>query len=526
MILIIDNFDSFTYNVYQQLVQVTDIEVKVIRNNKIDIEGVKKLNPTHLIISPGPGRPTGAGISLELIKEFKGKIPILGVCLGHQCIIEAFGGEIIQAKNIVHGKVEPITCDGKGLYRNLGTPIKYTRYHSLVGKRENLPDCFEITSSSIDGEIMGVRHKEYNIEGVQFHPESIASENGLSLFKNFLNYKREPFDFVGKLEKLIEGISLTFDEAKGFMEELTEGNLDDSLIAAYLTAIRCKGASPEEIAGFARVLRDKRTPVNIKSEAVDNCGTGGDGLNTFNISSFSALIASSCGANVAKHGSQAVSSKSGSSDFYSQLGIPLEADPEKVSDAIDNRGFAFMFAPHFHSAMRFASPARKSLKIKTIMNLIGPLSNPANADFQVIGVWDEKFCLIVARAAKLLGVKKVLVVHGLDGIDEISISDKTRIVSIDENGSEVDYIFDPSEEGLPMFELSELAGGSPVENGLMAKEIINGSGSEAIRAACCLNAGAVLMVSGLANSIAEGYHMAQKAVLNGELKNKIKEITA
>lgn len=521
MILIIDNFDSFTFNVYQQLLQVTKEEVQVIRNNKIDIEGIKKLNPSHLIISPGPGRPEDAGISIAAIKEFKGKIPILGVCLGHQGIIHAFGGDIIGAKNIVHGKVEPISCDGKGLYRNLGTPINFTRYHSLVGDINTLPDCLEVTSTSADGEIMGVRHKEYDIEGVQFHPESIASENGLNLFRNFLNYKREPFKTKDKLEKIIGGESLTYEEAKEFMEEVTDGNLSDVLIAAFSTALNCKGISPEEIAGCAKALRDKRVPVNVNKSVIDTCGTGGDGLNTFNISSFSALIASACGASVAKHGSRAVTSKSGSSDFFSELGIPLEANPEKISKSIEENNFAFMFAPHFHQAMRFAAPARKEMKIKTIFNLIGPLSNPANAEYQIIGVWDEKFCPIVAKAAKLLGVKKVMTVHGLDGIDEISVSDKTRVVTIDENNNMEDFIFNPSDEGIPMFKLSDLNGGSAEENADMARDIIDGNGSEAIITACCVNAGAALMIYGLADSIKNGYLMAKDAITNGNLKNKV-----
>ena len=526
MILIIDNFDSFTYNIYQELLQITDRSVKVVRNNKIDIDGIKKLDPSYLIISPGPGRPEEAELSIELIKEFKGKIPILGICLGHQCIIEAFGGEVIQAKNIVHGKVQPISCDGKGLFRNLGTPINFTRYHSLVGNINTLPDFLEVTSTSPDGEIMGVRHREFDIEGVQFHPESISSDAGLNLFKNFLNYRREPYDIKGNLEKLISGETLSMNEAKGFMEELTDGNLDDSIIASYLTAFNCKGISPGEIAGCAAVLRDKRTPVNISSSALDTCGTGGDGLNTFNISSFSALIAASCGANVAKHGNRAVSSKSGSSDFFGELGISLESDPKKVADSIDNRGFAFLFAPHFHKAMRFAAPARRSMKIKTIMNLIGPLSNPANADFQIIGVWDQKFCPIVARAAKLLGVKKVMVVHGLDGIDEISISDSTRIVIIDEHGKEKDYIFNPRDYGIPMYNLSDLAGGDPKKNSQMAEDILRGVGSDAIKAVCSLNAGAALMVAGLADSIVDGYSMAQKSISSGNLLKKIEEIRA
>ncbi|QEN06070.1 bifunctional anthranilate synthase component II/anthranilate phosphoribosyltransferase [Thiospirochaeta perfilievii] len=524
MILILDNFDSFTFNVYQQLLQVTNEDVKVIRNNKISVDEVKKLKPTHIIISPGPGRPEDAGISIDIIKEFKGVIPILGVCLGHQAIISAFGGDIIGAKNIVHGKVEPIKCDGKGIFRNLGSPINFTRYHSLVGDINTLPECFEITSTSSDGEIMGVRHKEYDIEGVQFHPESIASENGLSLFKNFINYKREPFDTTNKLERIISGEDLTFLEAKEFMEELTDGNLSDSIISAFSIALNCKGISSQEIAGCAKALRDKRTRVNVQVPVIDTCGTGGDGLNTFNISSFSALIVASCGVNVAKHGSRAVSSKSGSSDFYTELGISLESDPNSIVDNINNTQFSFMFAPHFHKAMRFAAPVRKELKIKTIFNLIGPLSNPASADYQVIGVWDERFCLVVAKAAKLLGVKKVMVVHGLDGIDEISISDKSRVVYIDENDKVEEFIFDPKSEGIPMYNLSDLSGGSAEVNASMAREILNGGGSEAIKAACSLNAGAALMVYGRVSTIIEGYELAMDAIESGKVKNKLVEI--
>lgn len=526
MILIIDNFDSFTHNIYQQLLQVTDKEVRVIRNNKIDIKGIEELNPSHLIISPGPGRPENAGISLEVIEHFKGKLPILGVCLGHQSIISAFGGDIIQAKNIVHGKVEPITCDGHGLFRNLGTPINYTRYHSLVGDRNTLPECLEITASSQDGEIMGIRHKELEIEGVQFHPESIASEFGLNLFKNFLNYKRKPFDSKKILTKLIGGNNLTMEEATEFMEELTDGNLSDALIASILTAINCKGISAEEIAGCAKVLRAKRTAVETESQTVDTCGTGGDGLNTFNISSFSALIAAAAGAKVAKHGNRAVSSKSGSSQFYEEFGIPIISDPKEVSANIDQKGFSFLFAPHFHKAMRFAAPARKEMKVKSIMNLVGPLSNPANADFQIIGVWDEKFCPIVARAAKLLGVKRVLVVNGLDGIDELSISKESRVVFIDENNQEQDFIYNPAEDEIPMFTMEDIKGGSAAENADMARDILAGNGNEAIIHCCALNAGAALYVSDNADSIKDGYDKAYAVITDGSLKDKIAELKA
>lgn len=525
MVLLIDNFDSFTYNVYQYLIQVTDQEVKVVRNNAITLDEAIALKPDYLIISPGPGRPEGAGVSLECIKYFAGKIPVLGICLGHQSIAQAFGGNIITAKNIVHGKVEEMVCDGKGVFRGIGPKASFTRYHSLVADAKTLPDCLEVTAESRDGEIMGIRHKEFDVEGVQFHPESIASEGGKRMLKNFLNYKREPFDLKGCLERVISGENLSMEEAAGFMQELTEGNLDDVTIGAFLTALNCKGIVAEEIAGCASVLKQRKVTVPITCEAVDTCGTGGDGLNTFNISSFSALIAAACGANVAKHGNRAVSSRSGSADFYSELGIPLESNPEKAASDIDNKGFSFLFAPHFHQAMKYAAPARRALKIKTIMNLVGPLSNPAGASFQIIGVWDEKLCPVMARAAKLLGVKRVMVVHGLDGIDEISISDKSRIVFIDENGIEVDYIFNPADEGIPMFKMEDLKGGTGQENADEARRILAGEGRDAVITSCCLNAGAALMVSGLNHSIAEGYSAALEAVKNGKLENKIKEIT-
>ncbi len=524
MILIIDNFDSFTHNIYQQLLQVTDQEVRVIRNNKIDLEGIKELNPDRIIISPGPGRPEDAGISLDVIKEFAGKVPILGVCLGHQAIIHCFGGEIISAKNIVHGKVELMSCDGKGLFRNLEKNINFTRYHSLVGNPKNLPDCLEVTSTSFDGEIMGVRHKTLDIEGVQFHPESIASESGLNLFRNFINYKREPYNVKAMLEKIILGQDLSFLEASGFMEELTDGNLSDPIIAGFLIALNCKGITSDEIAGCASVLRRKKIGVETKKETLDTCGTGGDGLNTFNISSFSALLASSCGASVAKHGNRAVSSKSGSADFYGELGIPLNSDPIAVSKAIDNYGFGFLFAPHFHKAMAHAAGARKALGLKSIMNLIGPLSNPASAEFQIIGVWNSEYCEIMAHAAKKLGVKRVMVVHGFDGLDEISISDKTKIVFIDENDKEESYIFDPREQGIKMYPVTDLLGGSGKENAQIARNIMDNKGHEAIKEACCLNAGAALMVSNIAPSIKDGYIMAKKSLEEGHFVKKIREI--
>jgi len=186
MLLMIDNYDSFTYNLVQYLAEIGQ-EVKVVRNDQISIEEINKLNPQYIVISPGPCTPNEAGISLELIEAFKGKIPILGVCLGHQSIGQAFGGKIIHAQTIMHGKTSRISHNNKGVFRGIKNPFIATRYHSLVIDRKSLPDCFDITAWTDDNEIMGIKHKKLAIEGVQFHPESILSEYGHDLLKNFLD---------------------------------------------------------------------------------------------------------------------------------------------------------------------------------------------------------------------------------------------------------------------------------------------------------------------------------------------------
>ncbi|GAB7057205.1 MULTISPECIES: aminodeoxychorismate/anthranilate synthase component II [unclassified Paenibacillus] len=185
MILVIDNYDSFTYNLVQYLGELGE-KVEVRRNDEIDLAGIEALKPDHILISPGPCTPNEAGISLSLIEHFKGKIPILGVCLGHQSIGQVFGGDVIRAQRLMHGKTSAIYHDGKGVFKGLPSPFTATRYHSLIVKKETLPDCLEISAHTAEGEIMGLRHKEYPIEGVQFHPESIITDHGHQMLRNFL----------------------------------------------------------------------------------------------------------------------------------------------------------------------------------------------------------------------------------------------------------------------------------------------------------------------------------------------------
>ncbi|MUG68806.1 aminodeoxychorismate/anthranilate synthase component II [Paenibacillus campinasensis] len=185
MILVIDNYDSFTYNLVQYLGELGE-EIKVCRNDEIDIEGIRELSPDHILISPGPCTPNEAGISLDVISHFKGSIPIFGVCLGHQAIGQAFGGKVIRAERLMHGKTSAIHHSGTSVFEGLPNPFTATRYHSLIVEKESLPDCLEITSWTEEGEIMGLRHKDYPVEGVQFHPESIITDHGHQMLRNFL----------------------------------------------------------------------------------------------------------------------------------------------------------------------------------------------------------------------------------------------------------------------------------------------------------------------------------------------------
>ncbi len=525
MILVIDNYDSFTFNVVQSLQMYTAQEVRVVRNDECSVAEVATMAPDYLVVSPGPGNPSQAGISVEAIKYFAGKIPILGICLGHQAIGEAFGAKIVHAKNVCHGIIQDIDLDGRGLFRTIGKNCKFTRYHSLVIDEATLSGDFEVTARAKDGDIMGIRHKTLPIEGVQFHPESIASEHCKEIFVNFINYRRENLPVAQYLNQLLDKKDLTEEQASFFMENVTDGTMDERVMAAILVAMQVKGVSVSEMTGCARALLKKKTefPCSKKGLA-EIVGTGGDGKGSFNISSLSALVAASCGQAMAKHGNRAVSSKSGAADFFENLGINIMAEPAKTAALVEKTGFGFLMAPVYHAAMRFAAPVRKALGIKTIMNVLGPLLNPAGAEYEVLGVYSKSLLVDYARAAKALGAKRVLVVASDDGYDEISPCAKTHAYLIDENGHEAGFIIDPAKFGITGAEEDELSGGNGKDNAALGLEVLNGKGRKTIRYAVGLNTGAVLYLCGKAKNLKEGYDKALAAIDSGKALAKLNEI--
>jgi anthranilate synthase/phosphoribosyltransferase len=282
--------------------------------------------------------------------------------------------------------------------------------------------------------------------------------------------------------------------------------------------------SPEELSGLASVLNRKKRKVNLEGTVLDTCGTGGDGAGTFNISSLAALTCAACGAGVAKHGNRSVSSRSGSADFYEKLGIPVTLDAGSAEELFRRTGFTFLFAPLYHPSMRHVASVRREIGVRTVMNLLGPLVNPAEADVQLIGVYDPELRIPMARAAHALGRRRVMVVSSDDGLDEISVCAPTGVVEIDEKGEMHEYLLHPGELGIPPRGPEELAGGTAAENAALALDLLRRGEGNGLVDAVCVNAGAALTLCGIARDVGEGYRTAREALLGGRVYQKLSDI--
>ncbi|MDY3112808.1 MAG: bifunctional anthranilate synthase component II/anthranilate phosphoribosyltransferase [Helicobacter sp.] len=521
MILLIDNYDSFTFNIYQAFCTLGH-PIKVARNDEISINDIKELNPSYIVLGPGPKAPKDSPLNLEIVESFKGVIPILGICLGHQSILSAFGVEIKNAKNIVHGKVEPLIHNQKGIFRNIPQNTPIVRYHSLAGKASEIPPCFCISATSPDGEVMAVEHTQYHLVGLQFHPESIGSKDGLKMLTNFLHYTREQIPVKEYLKKALKQESLNFQESYNLMDELTEGNLSDAQIGSILTSLEIKGVDAYELAGFASVLKKKAIrfqPKSLKEKNFDLVGTGGSVAKTFNVSTTCALalapFAKKNNFGIIKHGNRAITSQSGSADLLSAFNINPAMEIENSLLAYEELNIAFLFAQKFHAAMRFAANARATLGFKTAFNLIGPLSNPAPISHQLIGVFSKDYTEILAKALQILGTKRAVVVSGLDGIDEVSLCAPTQITEL-KNGELKSYIFNPIEIGLEFIPHAMLKGGGSAENLAIAKDIFSGKKSPKFDLVA-LNLGFCLYALDFIESIKDGFHLAKEILINKEI---------
>lgn len=324
------------------------------------------------------------------------------------------------------------------------------------------------------------------------------------------------------INKVLNKENLSEDEMIQAMDIIMEGKATNSQIGSFLTALRMKGESIDEITAGAKVMRKKALKVQVEDQcAVDPVGTGGDSANTFNISTLVSIISAAAGVKVAKHGNRSISSKCGSADVLESLGVNIELDPSKVKKCVDEIDIGFMFAPRFHSSMKNVAMTRRELGIRTIFNILGPLTNPAMVKNQVLGVFDGNLTEQMARVLQNLGSRHAMVVHGLDGLDEITTTTKTKVSELKNNRINTYYI-DPKDFGLPLGKTEDLVGGYPEENADIFLKILKGENGSR-RNIVLLNAGAAIYVGGKADSLSTGIEKARKTIDEGLALEKLNQ---
>ena len=322
---------------------------------------------------------------------------------------------------------------------------------------------------------------------------------------------------------LVHGEDLTQELMRQAMEEIMSGGAEPDEIEAFLRGLCAKGETIDEITAAAEVMRRHATRINSSQENIlDTCGTGGDGAHTFNISTISALVACAAGITVAKHGNKSVSSKCGSADLLLELGVKIDLKPEKVEACLSELGIGFLYAPLLHPAMKYAMPVRKKMGVRTIFNILGPLTNPAGARHQLLGVYDPKFTEPLANALKNLGSQHVLVVHGEDGLDEVTTTAKTRISEL-KDGKINTYRVKPGQFAVGKAKSEDLKGGDPAHNARIALDILRGRGDKK-RDAVLLNAGCAIYAADKAASIQEGVIKAASAIDSGKAQEKLEQL--
>lgn len=327
------------------------------------------------------------------------------------------------------------------------------------------------------------------------------------------------------ISKLVDGQDLTRAEMVAVMDEIMGGEADSIQTAGLLTALQIKGATIEEITASAISMRNHADVMDTNMDITEIVGTGGDKSNSFNISTTSAFVAAAAGVKVAKHGNRAASSKSGAADVLEKLGLNLILEKEKSLEMLEKLNFCFLFAVKYHAAMKYVAPVRKTLGIRTIFNILGPLTNPAKANMQVLGVYSKELVNPMSRVLSNIGVKRGMTVFGMDGLDEISASDKTYVCEF-RDGWFKEYEIEPEDFGYKKCDKSELEGGTPEENAEITRNILNGTLRDGKRNAVCLNAGAAIYVADKANSLAEGIKIAEETIDSGKAIERMNEIVA
>ena len=544
MILLIDNYDSFVFNVEQYLKELTNEEVKTVRNDEITLEGIRELNPDRIVLSPGPKHPKDSGICLEILKNID-NIPILGICLGHQAFGLVFGGKIERLELPLHGKTSEITVTDKNsiLFKDMPEKFNVMRYHSLYVSEENLPEDLTVTAKSNDGIIMALEHRTKSIYGVQFHPESFFTEYGKNIIRNFIintkkislqdynekigELERKKADEVFKksLKKLQDDIPLGDNDFKEICEVIDSKNYDIVQLGALLVLISEKSLYPESLTAFVKNILEYSTTFSDDTPMIDLCGTGGDGLKTINISTTVAFIVAAMGVKVAKHGNKSVTSKSGSSDVIDKLGLTMEKSLITQLNKLENSNLAFFHAPFFHKLVGEVREVRQRLGIRTVFNVLGPLLHPnRKLKYQLVGLYHEPVHRLYAETLQLLGREHVLVVRGNDSLDEISICDETKIVEV--KGDKIlEYTVSPETFGFKRAFHADIEGETPEENAEVLVRTLKGEENSPKSDIVILNAMFALYTANVVKHPAEAKPLILEAINSGKVYDFYKKYT-
>ena len=535
MILLIDNYDSFVFNVAQYLGELTDEEVRTVRNDQLTLAEIRALNPSRIVLSPGPKHPKDSGICLEILKEIT-DIPILGICLGHQAFGLVHGATVKRLEVPLHGKTSVLTVTEPQsvLFKGLPQQFSVMRYHSLYVDKDTLPQELIITALSDDGVIMALQHKTKPIHSIQFHPESFFTEYGKNILKNFLigtqavqsvqnteekakAYANEVFKTA--LKKLQENQPLGDSDFKQICEVLHSKQYDIVQLGALLVLISEKSLYPESLTAFVRNILAYSTTFADPRPMIDLCGTGGDGLKTINISTTVAFIVAALGVKVAKHGNRSVTSQSGSTDVLGELGIAMESNLMKQLDSLEKNGLAFFHAPFFHNLVGEVREVRQRLGIRTVFNVLGPLLHPnTKLKYQLVGLYHEPVMRLYAETLQLLGREHALVVRGNDGLDEISICDETKIVEV--KGKQIlEYTIAPEMFGFKRAFHTDIQGGTPTENAEILRRTLKGEERGAKADIVILNAMFALYTANVVKHPAEAKPLIEEALRSGKVWN-------
>ena len=475
-ILMLDNFDSFTYNLVDFFRQL-GCTVKVYRNT-VEAEALAQVEFDMLVLSPGPSVPHNAGNMMQIIGRFYREKPILGVCLGHQALIEFFGGTLANITP-VHGKAVQIDHDGRGIFTGLEPDCEVARYHSWAG--DTIPPEFEVSARSKDGVVMAIRHKRLPIEGIQFHPESVLSmknQAGMRMLRNVVEGRMASGNRIyHELSHTLQtGALLRQDTLRTFLIAIEEGQLSEDQKQILLVSLSHRLRNANDLANFVAVLMEFKTPIPplTASSIVDLCGTGGSGLPRINTSTLASLLLAHCGLNIAKHGNRAAAGRFGSFNLLESLGVPAKFEPEQADKTMKATHLAFVFAPDVHPVFRHFAAMRAKMGVPTVFNVLGPLVNPYLPERQFVGTAFADLMDVIFETGIKMGKTHFIVARGWDGLDEISVSAPTRLLEY-RDGKKQDYEIAPKDFGIAPLPFEAVSAANSEECLAIAREMLAGT---------------------------------------------------